>query len=645
MERTDIARIVVSSCCDEGPSDQAFGEFPQADVISCNHHLSHAYSAFCTSLLNEAVTLVLDAGGNTLDSPKNDRWWEVRREQQTYFLGSSSGLVKIGEDFAEPYAAGFGEIFRAFTYYLGWPSSRYAGNVMALAGHGDPDYFGDRKLFYIDEEGRAKSCVKNCPTEPFHMVESILRTLDFPSVERRLEGGTIQEVHRHLAAWVQRELEVALVEIVNRLIEETNVRDVCLAGGVAYNCKALAVVKERSKAKRVYVSPASGDQGQCLGNVLYGLATMDGFTRMPGRLSPYLGPHYSNESEELARFAEELNGEHELVSGHDLHLIVAGLLATGRIVGWYQGRSEFGPRALGNRSILASPSLVSVAARLNEMKGREAFMPFAPSVLAERSSAYFALDEEVPYMSMLADVREEVRDWISGVVNADGRSRVHTVSSFANSNFYWLIGQFEKLTGIPMVLNTSFNGRGEPIVETVEDAVRCYERLGLDALVVGDALILNDLAQEGWSGDIACKILSGSARRLHGKMLVEKLREQLEQVLLPRDRFLLYAQYYEWVKSGAKTTTIRYRKGVVDYPISTSLPLFITNDFSRTPRGEPEARLRVREYDVKEYGSLGDEDARHDGFESLNELLGALQEIYGVISPEELVTIYTVEIA
>ena len=643
IQPRDLHSVVVSSCCEPRPKIAYLPEFPGTKVVSCNHHVSHALSVFCTSRFERAITLVLDAGGNTLSPMMAPNWWETEREQQTYFLCERNSLTKIGADFEAAYCAGYGEIFRAFTYFLGWHSSRHAGNLMALSAYGDSERLQGTPLFSFDNAKKLRSPVKNDPINPVKMAADVLSMCKISGITPRTPGDTILDVHMDLAAWVQREFELSLCALVNRLIKKTDVVDICLAGGVAYNCKAINTLRNRSEARDIYVGPASGDHGQSLGNAIYGLWKMNENIPRFSSVSPYLGPKRAYSKGNVMDLLRDHSSGQSLMVLANCCKFVANLLAMGHVVGWYQDRSEFGPRALGNRSILATPSLKSISSRLNRIKGRESFMPFAPSVLGSEVDRYFSEGIDIPYMSEVLYAREEEREKIVGVLNSDGSARIHVVTDARNSLFFDLIREFFTLTGIPMVLNTSFNGAGQPIVETAADAVACFFDLELDALVIGDMIILDKAIME-----VACETVSMS---IGNSKAVDTPIQDIPRILrqfrknwqcIPRDRFLLQAEFFGWVCEGKKTTTIRYRRDAADYPIGKCLPLYVTDDFSHIPRDNREAICRIEGYQVKAFGELTDSDAIKDGFRDVLELSRVLSKIYGDISNNEPVVIYRV---
>ena len=272
-------------------------------------------------------------------------------------------------------------------------------------------------------------------------------------------------------------------------------------------------------------------------------------------------------------------------------------------------------------------------------------MPFAPSVLACEVEEYFVNDVDIPFMSEVLYVRESERSKIVGALNVDGSARVHTVRRERNRKFFDLIYQFFRLTSIPMLLNTSFNGAGEPIVETTEDALNCFFDLQLDCLVIEDVLIVKkDL--EKWRKDkISLSIGGENLGNVSLFDILPKYRTSMNHwAFVPRDRFLLREDFVRWIKEGRKCTTIRYRKSAIEYPLCTEIPLYVTEDFSRTPRGCQEGVLRVNKLLIKAFGDLDHLDAKRDGFTSIEELRNVLRKIYGRIGSSEPVVIYSVHL-
>lgn len=491
LKLEDFQAVVVSSCCEDF--------FPREICdVNCDsrlwfvpsHHLSHAYSAFFVSPFEQALVIVMDGGGNVLGRQTHLEWWKNFREQNSYYIGEGNSLTRIGRDFESPYEAGFGEAYRCFTYYLGWPSSDYAGKTMALAAYGDPERFTRTDLFYLD--GEKLGCrLRNDPLNPIQMLLRFSKEYQVQIDPPCSEGQELTQCHKDLARFIQDQLEQALLKKVELLCKKTGITNLCIAGGVGLNCVANAKILESTSVRDIFIQPAAGDQGQALGNALYGYHGLMGQPREIVMKNAYFGQEYTLNLDFLSDF---IDGEFTITRSQNIAQDVAEMIANGLLVGWFQGRSELGPRALGNRSILADPRNIENKRRLSEkVKEREWFRPYAPSILEECVDEFFTPRLISPFMLLAAEVKCDKRDRIPGVVHKDGRARLHTVSREDNPLFYEVIDSFRKITKIPLVLNTSFNGRGEPIVETPQDAFQCFKEHNLDRLVIGDYVISRQL--------------------------------------------------------------------------------------------------------------------------------------------------------
>lgn len=478
--------VVVSTCCEEllVPGEVNDPMLRKARrLLTLGHHESHAYSAFFASGFDRALIIVMDAGGNTLVPCNGIGWWRYPREQNSYFVGEGTTIKLIDRDFDSPYEVGFGEVYRAFTYYLGWPSYVHSGKTMALAAYADEEVIRDSFLFIMDSSGHIRSKLRADPLNPIKMVRNFAQEYRVVIPPARCPGDPITQEHMNLAGVVQSSLEKALLEKIRMLTKKTGITDVCLAGGVALNCVLNGKILNETSVRRLFIQPAAGDQGQCLGNAYYGLLQLSGERiRNIKPFDPFLGRPYAT-----LEFTPSSNGWQPLDTGQPLKL-VAQLLADGKLVGWFNGQSEFGPRALGNRSILADPRRLESKYRLLGVKGREWFMPFAPSILWEYQSEFFELDRESPYMSLASPVKPSKRRLVPAIVHQDGTSRPQTVTANTNPIFYQLLVEFHKVTGIPLLLNTSFNRKGEPIVETPQDAWEMFLNSDIDYLFTNGKL-------------------------------------------------------------------------------------------------------------------------------------------------------------
>ena len=419
------------------------------------HHLAHAASAFHASPFAEAAVLTLDGRGE--------------RATTSYRLGRGAALDTLGE-VEMPHSLGL--LYEAVTSYLGFLHASDEYKVMALASYGAPRYVeAFRDIVHVGPNG----CYA---IRPPRLVERF-----GPARER---GGPLEARHYDVARSLQVVLEETVLDLASWLHRETRARALCLAGGVALNCVMNARLRDRGPFERVWVQPAAGDAGTSLGAALWVDAQARGASTRPWRMDhAYLGPAYDDDEIEaclrwskvpyrpLANVAEQ----------------AADLLAADRIIGWFQGRMEFGPRALGARSILASPIRPEMQARLNDIKDREDFRPVAPVVPEEEAAEWFVGAGRSPFMLFVNDVRADKAERIPAVRHVDGTARIQTVTRDEHPLYYDLLRAFQARTGVPVLVNTSFNTRGEPIVCTPRDAVESFWTSPLDALVIGPYLL------------------------------------------------------------------------------------------------------------------------------------------------------------
>lgn len=420
-----------------------------------DHHICHAASAFHASPFEQAAILTLDGRGE--------------KATTTYHVGEGQSLTRISQ-VEMPHSLGL--LYESVTEYLGFLRSSDEYKVMALASYGKPRYVKEfRSMIQVLRRGRYT-------IEPYRLTERFgpARPREAP-IERR---------HYDIARSLQAVLEETVLELAHWLYQETHQPNLCLAGGVALNCVLNAMLRERSAFSQIWVQPAAGDAGTALGAAFW----VDGRIREDRRRRfrmdhAYWGPGYDDEAVE--RYLQWIKVPY--VKLDDVARQTAALLAEDRIVGWYQGRMEFGPRALGNRSILASPLHASMQERLNKLKDREDFRPVAPSVLEEDAPEWFEDAEKSPFMLFVYQVRAEMKKKIPAVCHVDGSARIQTVNRRQNKPYYDLIAAFKKITGVPILVNTSFNTLGKPIVCTPRDAVECFWSSPFDALVINRFLL------------------------------------------------------------------------------------------------------------------------------------------------------------
>lgn len=441
----------------------------EGKVLFLRHHLSHAASAFLPSPFEEAAVLTADAVGERASVGRG-----VGR----------GGKVALTREIRFPDSLGL--LYTAVTCHLGFEAHEGEGKVMALAGRGKPSMLDRfRESVQVRDDGS------------FRLDRSFF---DFYGADRmvtprflsafgpaREPGGELTQRHRDLAASLQAFTEDVVLKTARDLHRETRLPDLCLAGGVFLNCVVNHRILEDTPFKRVFIQPAAGDAGGALGAAAYVSHCLLGLPR-GGSMDPLLGPE-SSPAESRAALVREGLPFRELPDA-GLFSETARRLAEGKTVGWFQGRMEFGPRALGNRSILGDPRNPDIKRILNErVKDREPFRPYAPAVLAEAAREFFDLRDQSPHMLLAPKARPERARAIPGVVHDDGTARVQTVTQESNPRFRALIKAFESLTGVPMVVNTSFNLRGEPVVCSPADAVSVFRRSRMDCLALGNFLV------------------------------------------------------------------------------------------------------------------------------------------------------------
>jgi carbamoyltransferase len=423
-----------------------------------DHHLSHEASAFLAAPFTDTAVLTMDGRG----------------EGVTTSLGQFvDGEYKRLKQVELPHSLGL--LYETVTGYLGFLHSSDEYKVMALASYGKPEHVDAfREIVKYRQDGTY--------------------TVDAPRlVERfgpaRERGGPLEQRHFDIAHSLQAVLEETVLKLAGWLHEQTGLGKLSMAGGVALNCVMNARVRDRSPFSEVWVQPASGDAGTALGAALWidyrKRADAGDRSRKWQMDHAYLGPEYADdEIEQLLKWTQA-----PYRRMNDIAAETADILAQNKVIGWYQGRTEFGPRALGARSILASPVDPSMQSRLNEIKDREDFRPVAPVVLEEYANEWFVDGGVAPFMLFIFDVRPEKETQIPAVRHVDGTARVQTVNRKQHALYYDLIDAFRKRTGVPVLVNTSFNTRGEPMVNSPRDALESFWTSPLDALVIGSFVV------------------------------------------------------------------------------------------------------------------------------------------------------------
>lgn len=468
-------------------------------ILFSEHHLSHAGAAFFPSPFENAAVLCMDGVGE----------WATT----STWLGKGNSLELLWE-ISFPHSLGL--LYSSFTYYCGFKVNSGEYKLMGLAPYGEPIYAGLIKdnLIDIKPDGTFRLDMSYFKYHRgFRMTGKKFHRL-FGRPPRR-EESELTQFHMDLAASIQQVTEEVVLKVARSLKEETGAKNLCIAGGVALNCVANGKLLRENLFDEIWIQPASGDSGSALGAALVAWHQHYGNPRTPAPYDSmkgtYLGPSYTNQ--EIRSYLEEIAAPFHEVEDRQLFDWVADLLSQGKVIGWFSGRMEFGPRALGGRSIIGDPRNQQMQSVMNKkIKYRESFRPFAPSVLQEEVGSQFALNKPSPYMLLVAPVNEDLRipmsseqeqlfgieklkiprSSIPAVTHVDYSARIQTVNPSTNPRYYSLIKAFFRKTGCPSIVNTSFNVRGEPIVCSPPDAYRCFMRTGMDVLVLENTLLLKD---------------------------------------------------------------------------------------------------------------------------------------------------------
>ncbi|MBZ5684396.1 MAG: carbamoyltransferase [Acidobacteriia bacterium] len=454
----------------------------RAKIHKVEHHRAHMASCFLVSPFDRAAILSIDGFGDFIST-----MWGVGENNQMEVLGQIE----------YPHSAGI--VYTATSQYLGFPKYGDEGKVMGLAPYGRPRYLEqfrdiirtdavagfklDVNYFKHDSEGVDMTWEDGSPTIGRIFSDKFIDTFG----PARQAGEPLTSLHEDIAASLQARLEEVTFHLLNQLYRQTKADRLCLAGGVAYNSVMNGKILLNSPFREVFVQPAAGDSGTALGVCYYIHNVLLKQPRSFVMEHAYTGPEFANE--QIDGVVRRSDFEWRELSDRELTQAAAQAVADGKIVGWFQGRMEFGPRALGNRSIVVDPRRAEMKDILNaRIKKREPFRPFAPSILEERVGDYFEQTHPSPAMLMVYQVRQDKRSAIPAVTHVDGSGRLQTVARSTNPRYHELISEFERLTGVPVILNTSFN-EDEPIVCTPEEALNCFQRTRMDVLFLGNYML------------------------------------------------------------------------------------------------------------------------------------------------------------
>ena len=475
----------------------SLSKFDESKILFTEHHISHAASAFYPSPYKRSAILIMDAVGE----------WATT----SISIGENNKIQMLSE-INFPHSIGL--LYSAFTYFLGFKVNSAEYKVMGLAPYGKPVFKKKilKNLIEIFDDGSFKINQKyfNYSTG-FTMTNNNFNKLF--KMDRRNENHSLNQKHMDLAASIQKVIEIIVLKIAKKAFDLTKCDNLCLAGGVALNCVANSKILEEKIFKNIWIQPASGDAGGSIGAALYGYYNNFNKKRVIQKTDSmngsFLGPKYTNN--EIKRTLDKLKIKYEFINTDKIFNKTIKLIIQGKTVGWFQGRMEFGPRALGHRSIIGDPRSKKIQKIMNlKIKFRESFRPFAPSILEEDSKEWFNISCKSPYMLFVAQLNQSKRvnlkpgqknlkglrllyvnrSVIPAVTHVDYSARLQTVNKKYNTEFYKLIKKFKQLTKCPLLINTSFNVRGEPIVCSPKDAIECFMSTNLDALVIENYFIL-----------------------------------------------------------------------------------------------------------------------------------------------------------
>jgi carbamoyltransferase len=446
----------------------------EGEVLFAEHHQSHAASAFLPSPFEEAAILTCDGVG------------EWATTTQGIGRGESIELIK---EIRFPHSLGL--LYSAFTYYLGFKVNSAEYKVMGAAPYGEPRYADKilEELVDLRDDGSFKLNMKYFAYD-YGLTMTNRRFDELFEMPRRDPESEMLQFHWDIAASVQHVTEEVVLRAVRDLHHRTGLSNLCMAGGVALNCVANGRIVREGPFEQLWVQPAAGDAGGALGAALFIHNCVLGKPRSFRMDHAYWGPSYSDA--EICRYLDSRGAPYRSVSRDEMIAETARRLSDDQaVVGWFQGRLEWGPRSLGSRSILADARNEENWKRVNlKIKFRESFRPFAPAVLAEKASEWFDIDRPSPYMLLVCQVHEGKK--IPAVTHVDGSARLQTVTRDSHPEFYDLLAAFDHATDCPVLINTSFNVRGEPIVCTPDDAYLCFMRTEMDVLVLGNQILLKD---------------------------------------------------------------------------------------------------------------------------------------------------------
>lgn len=628
-EPVDPDIVAVSSCCEPHRSELTEWEnLFESEVVVVDHHLSHAFLSTATSGFEDCLVVVADAGGNVLepfDEVRGAEWWRYRRQQVSIFERRGDVIELLDRDFDEPEAIGPGEFWRYITYECGFSSSTQASKVMEIAPLGDtialPSFF----------ELNKESLLRNHPSN-----KRMLSHIFEPFV------GTDDPKRRFMVArWAQFSLEEYLVSLIQTFLAKTVHKAVCLAGGVALNCKAVQIIRERLKLDRLHVSFAPGDKGQSLGNCL----AVHGLSKKAKKSvsSPFLGHFRQTSVNEIRHHLGETSLSFIVEGKFSVDRLIP-LLDKGFILGTCFERAEVGERALGNSSIIASAKLSGMKETVNTIKGRSVSTPVAPALSDATFDALFTGDSSAyRYMAETISAKDFETPELAAVCHTDGTIRVQTVGRDEGGFLSDVFAAYAKRgSPQPVLFNTSLNGPNRVMVGTPAAAVSEAASLAIDGVMFSNSIFLRR-KNARWEAGIESTASDSSFFQSLEEFQSFGAQDQFGSVEL-RSRFLLFDNYIDWVRDQRKVTTVRFVPGGVSIPAGNRLPLVETKNFRQSAMEVNDTFVQVHGFALKRFGDLNQVDAQRDGFEKTSHLKRTLSSIYPQMTEADFVTINFISI-
>ncbi len=455
----------------------------KAEVVNVEHHRAHMASAFFASSFEESAILSIDGFGDFTST----------------MIGVGKGTkIEVLDSVIYPHSVGV--FYTAFTQYLGFDKYGDEYKVMGLSPYGKPNMvekikdvliFKDNGLFEINKKyfKHPKEGVQMSWEDGDPFIENIFSPyMEEVLGKARAKNEELTQYHKDLAASIQRVTEELIFHILNHLQKRTGLKNICIAGGVAQNSVANGKILGNTTFEKLYIPPAGHDAGTAIGSALWLYNHIQGNERVKPMMDSYFGSQFSDD--EIEEYLKSEGIKYTKYSDEQLYDVVTDCLINAGVIGWFQGRAEFGPRALGHRSILCDPTRDDAKELINaKIKRREPFRPFAPSILKEYVEEYFQKVDDVPFMEKVFQFNDEKKSGLSAVVHVDGSGRLQTVDKAIEPRYYNLIDTFRKKTGTPILLNTSFN-ENEPIVNTPKEAYECFARTNMDMVVMGNIVVI-----------------------------------------------------------------------------------------------------------------------------------------------------------